>query len=645
MSDLNVALRLTTRDQMSRPATQALQGVRSEGQRLFQARETLGIRSEQRIQREIRQTELAYQRLAASGTASAREQARAFDAMRAKVAELRREMGQVSALQRGMGMAGGAVRRMQTAAGIGMGVAAGAYVLSRPAGAQMSYDRRLAMMSNTAYADRGVEGRIAGMRTLEEAVKSAVRFGGGSKDQAAETLDQLIASGAFSVDSSVRMLPTLQKFATGSGADPTQLSQIALRAMQTFKIKETELPKILDMALVAGQEGGFELKDMAKWLPQQMAAARNSGLSGVGGFAKLLAANQASVITAGTKDEAGNNLVNLLAKINSADTAKDAQKVGINLSGNLARARSLGVDSLDAFVNMVDSVVGKDKQYAALKAKIGTEKGEQKKATMESMGDILQGSAIGKLIQDRQALMALVALMNNRAYVKDVQAKAMGAEGANEKNFSVIAQTPSFKVEQAKNEADFAQNSAFSGFNRVIGDTAEKLTAYAREYPGLTAALAGATTGLVALTAATAGAGLGSVLTGGAGGAAGGAARGAAGTALRAVGRYALLPAAAGAGGYAFGTWLNGGINNLVERSTGEKGATLGSKIYDWTHPSDPSPAGATPLLNKLDKQTAAIEALSKAPQPISVPVKVVLDGVVIAEYMNNFNSRETRRN
>lgn len=639
MQDLNLAMRLTVRDQMSRPAVQGMQGVRNESQRLFQARETLGIRSEQRIQREIRQTELAYQRLAATGTASAREQARAYDAMRAKVAELRREMGQVSALQRGMGMAGGMMRGLQTASGVGMGLAAGAYILSRPAGAQMSYDRRLAMMANTAYADRGVEGRIAGMRTLEEAVKSAVRYGGGSKDQAAETLDQLIASGAFSVDSSVRMLPTLQRFATGSGADPTQLSQIALRAMQTFKIKEADLPRILDMALVAGQEGGFELKDMAKWLPQQMAAARNSGISGVSGFAKLLAANQAAVITAGTKDEAGNNLVNLLAKINSADTANDAKKLGINLSGNLARARSLGVDSLDAFVNLVDSVVSKDKQYTALRAKIGAEQGDQRKATMESMADILQGSSIGKLVQDRQALMALVALMNNRAYVKSVQDTTMSAQGANEKNFAVIAQTPSFKVEQAKNEADFAQNSAFAGFNRVIGDTAEKLTAYAREYPGLTAALAGATTALTALAAASAGASLGSVLTGGSG--AGGRA---AGTTLRAVGRYAILPAAAGAAGYGIGTWINGGINNLVERATGEKGATLGSKIYDWTHPNDQAATSSTPLLQKLDKQASAIESLAKAPQPIVIQNKVMLDSSVVAEYTNLANARDARR-
>ncbi|WP_316154709.1 phage tail tape measure protein [Cupriavidus sp. BIC8F] len=643
MTDLNVALRLTARDQLSRPAVQSLQTVRTESQRLFQARETLAVRSEQRIAREIRQTELAYQRLATAGTVSAREQARAYDAMRSRVTELRRELGQVSALQRTMGAVGAGVRGLQGAAGVGAGLAGAAYIVSRPAGAQMSWDRRLAAMANTAFADRGVEGRIAGQRTLEEAVKSAVRTGGGTKDQAAETLDQVIASGAVGVGSAIKMLPTLQKYATGTGSDPAQLAQIAIRAMQTFRIREEDFPKALDMALVAGQAGGFELKDMAKWLPQQMAAGRNAGLSGLEGFSKLLAANQAAVITAGSKDEAGNNLVNLLGKISSADTANDAKKLGIDLSGSLVRARQKGIDPLDAFVGITDKVVSRDSRYTKLQAQLAAQKGGERTATMESMGDLLQGSAIGKLIQDRQALMALVALMNNRDYVKDVQAKTLQASGANEKNFAVITNTASFKAEQLKNEADFAQNSAFTGFNRAVGETAEKLTSYAREYPGLTAAVAGATTALTALAAASAGAGLGAVLRGSAGGAAGGTA----GRALATAGRVALpvgAVVAAGAAGYGIGTVLNHGINKVVQGATGQKDASLGSWLYDVLHPNEGKGTASTPFLEKLDKQASAIEALSKAPQPFVVENKVVLDGSVIAEYTNNLNARESRR-
>ena len=127
-------------------------------------------------------------------------------------------------------------------------------------------------------------GRRAGMADLDRAITAAVRFGGGKREQGAETLDTLIASGAMSVTDAMQLLPQLQRKATGTGADPAELAQIAIRGMQTFGIKPDQISQALDMAIVAGQAGGFELKDMARWLPKQMAAGRMSGLSGIEGF-------------------------------------------------------------------------------------------------------------------------------------------------------------------------------------------------------------------------------------------------------------------------------------------------------------------------------------------------------------------------
>ncbi|MEN2812008.1 hypothetical protein EINOMIAG_01777 [Mannheimia haemolytica] len=51
-----------------------------------------------------------------------------------------------------------------------------------------------------------------------------------------------------------------------------------------------------------------------------MAAAKQAGLSSIEGFERLLIANQQARVTAGTSDEAGNNLVNLLGKITAKET-------------------------------------------------------------------------------------------------------------------------------------------------------------------------------------------------------------------------------------------------------------------------------------------------------------------------------------
>ncbi len=98
------------------------------------------------------------------------------------------------------------------------------------------------------------------------------------------------------------------------------MAKIAISSMQQFGIKEEDIGRALDMAVAAGQAGSFELAYMASWLPQQMAAAKQAGLSSIEGFERLLIANQQARVTAGTSDEAGNNLVNLLGKITAKET-------------------------------------------------------------------------------------------------------------------------------------------------------------------------------------------------------------------------------------------------------------------------------------------------------------------------------------
>ncbi|TRC37394.1 phage tail tape measure protein, partial [Mannheimia haemolytica] len=84
------------------------------------------------------------------------------------------------------------------------------------------------------------------------------------------------------------LLPTLQKGAVATGASSEDMAKIAISSMQQFGIKEEDIGRALDMAVAAGQAGSFELAYMASWLPQQMAAAKQAGLSSIEGFERLL---------------------------------------------------------------------------------------------------------------------------------------------------------------------------------------------------------------------------------------------------------------------------------------------------------------------------------------------------------------------
>jgi len=501
MKDLEFSLVMRLRDQASRLVQRGMRDMRGETQRTDRSLGQLG------------RTMQAYER---SATTAERQSRGLISTMRRMAAE-RGPVAMVNTLRNVVSYGGRAMRTLERMRDVAAGVAAGAYVVGRPLGRQMDYSMRLAQMANTAFADRNTVGRVAGKRELDAAIVRAVRYGGGTRDSAASSLDTLIASGAMSPSVAMAQLPGLMRSSTASGADPNELAQIGIRGMQTFGIKPNEIGRAIDMAITAGQAGGFELRDMAKWLPQQMAAGRLSGLSGIGGLAKILAANQASAITAGSKDEAGNNLVNLLAKINSRETAMDAKKYGIDLPGTLAAARGKGMDSLDAFVALARKLADANPDFVKLKAQLGSAPAGDRAALLASQADILQGSALGGLVQDRQAMMALVALMNNGGYMADVQRQVLAGGGATERNFAVIAEEAGYKTQQMLNESAIASNTAFEKLAPAVGDAAEKVAAYAQEYPGLTSALSAATTGLTALAVASGASGLSSMLRGGAG--------------------------------------------------------------------------------------------------------------------------------
>ena len=498
--------------QNSDSAIRASKILQQESQRAASARSTLGIRSERDIQREIQQTQAAYNRLTRSGVLSANEQSRAFEAMSSRVSRLRGELnsaGQsVSRLERAKGWGSNAMA-------IAGGVTAVGAVLAQPVNNQMTYERKLADMSNTAFADEGIAGRKTGMQQMDSLIRESVKTGGGNKDSAADTLNALLASGAVDFNSVKTLLPVIQKYATASGSDPKDLAQIAIRLKQTFGIKDEDIGKALNMSISAGQAGSFELSDMSRFLPAQLANASNIGMKGLDDYSTLLGLNQAAAITAGDSSQAGNNVVNLLAKINSQDAANAASKIkinghGIDLPGSLSAARGKGINSLDAFNGIVDKVVANNPAYQKLDAQLKTAKGDDRRKIMESQSKILEGSAVGKMIADQQALMALVGYRSNKAYVQDVKrdvnAQRTLPEGqrAGDINFELVAGTNDFKTDQLKNTRDFSEMDAIKPLSDVLGRLSKELTDYADKYPDLTTAVSGATTGIQALAAGAA---------------------------------------------------------------------------------------------------------------------------------------------
>ncbi|MBR0574069.1 MULTISPECIES: phage tail tape measure protein [Pasteurellaceae] len=478
-------------------------------QKISRSREQLGVRSERSVQREIRRSQMSYERLKRSGLASANELKRAFAAHKQQIKSLNAEMGKMSFGDRTRGIGRGAMA-------VGTGITAGAMVMREPSRNQMSFERRLAMVSNTAFSERGVEGRIAGKKELFNAVENAVNIGGGSKEDALASLDTLLASGSVDAKTAMDLLPTLQKGAVATGASPEDLARIAISSMQQFNIDPKEIGRVLDMAVAAGQAGNFELADMARWLPQQMAAAKNAGLTGMDGLQTLLVANQQARVTAGTSDEAGNNLVNLLAKITSKETnerfknlkykdPKTGEEKGIDFLASMEKYKSKGMNSLEAFGAIMEDVIGNDDKYKALKEKLKTAKGKEQEELLNQMTNLVEGSAVGKIISDRQALMAFLGIRNNVNLGKNVEKKVQNSDGDVDVSHKVIADTNDAKVKKLQNTADFTQMKNFEKVNNILGDLSETLADYGKEYPELSKYIIGTKDAVITFGAALAG--------------------------------------------------------------------------------------------------------------------------------------------
>lgn len=495
----------TTQQRAMRQTAQVTEQSYRQIQQAARNREMLGVRSERSIQNEINRTRAAYDQLKRSGIASGRELDRAAIATKRRIAELNAEMGKVSMGQR-LGNIGRGI------AGLAAGATAAGMVLAQPMKKQMDYDRSLAMTANTAFAERDVAGRITGKSELNNAVKSAVEIGGGTKEDALGALDTMLASGAVKADTAMKLLPTLQKGATATGASTDDLAKIAISAMQQFDIGEDKIGEVLDKAVAAGQAGNFELADMARWLPQQMAAGKSAGLKGMSGFEALLVANQQARVTAGTSDEAGNNLVNLLAKLTSKETSdrfrkldikgKDGKDHGVDFIASMEAQKKKGKNSIEAFMSIMDQVIGQDGKYQALQKKLKSAKKEDQAQVLNEMTNLVEGTAIGQIISDRQALMALLGIRNNVSLGKEVKESLDKSEGAVDTSHAVIKDTNSYKVEDAKNNVDFAQMEGMKGFNDALGDVSVKIAEYAKAYPDLTGKIVTAGTVVAALSAA-----------------------------------------------------------------------------------------------------------------------------------------------
>ncbi len=661
-ANLNLALTLNLKDQLVGPLQRAVTESVQKLEALSKELAKIGATGDQSAQK---LTNLAVKADALGKTPGAAKLktdltgiGQAADEATRKTSKLKDLLGQLPNVARGVASAVA-------------GYAAGKMVLAAPLQRASDYELNLARASNIAYADRNtVAGRQAGQREIDQSVRTAT-VQGVTRDDALLGLKTLIAAGTNRNDA-MSLLPTLAKFSMAGEADMKDVANIAIKAQQTYGISPRQMPAAMQMALSAGKVGQFEFKDMANWLPEQMSISKNMlGMQGLGDLSTLLTANQFASKSAGNNNAAGNNLVNFLSKINSADTSNDAKKLGIDLTGTLVKARSQGMSPIDAFVALMKQTAESDPEYVKVRGRLqsaqasGDKKGETE--TLGAMRDLMMGKSIGKLVQDRQALLGLLGILNDPTGFNAMRKDISETTGGVDVDQATLMATASMKHMQGDNAELNRQFDALQGVNGALGDARVKIAQLSAEYPNASAGLETLKLAAYAAGAAIAGMGLMNLVAGGgmskvAGMVGGGLAAGGAlaGGAL-AVGAAAV----GGAVGYGAGTLLykgalegNGagdalgaGIAHLLAFFGNDeaRAGIASTEKYDAQIASEQSAgeAQAKAIAQQQAEQMLAAMSpvISRMEGLASRPIMITLDGRVVAESVNQANALFGRRN
>ncbi|EDQ5929997.1 phage tail tape measure protein [Salmonella enterica subsp. enterica] len=553
-----------------------------EYRRSARAREALTIRSERAIQREIDRTIAAYNRLSRSGTLTAREQSRAYTAMKNQVAALNGEMGNLTRLER-VRMTGGQI------GAIAGGITAAALPFMAPVRNQMAYEHSQANLANTAFYQQDAEGRLARLPELNALIHDAIVQGGGTKDTAQAATGRLLNT--FSFDEIKERLPFLQQVSSGTGVSGETMGDIANALRRHLGVDSADdLKRAVNMMVASGQAGGVELADIARILPGQLEQAGRAGLRGLDGLAQLLSADQVSLTTSGNVDEAGAQVNALLQRIygNRAEMAAQRIKIGgkgIDLHGTLAQAQLHGMSPLDALVGLSDRIIDKDPKIRALRKKLNS--GNLSDSEAASTRDALQtmeNDWLTKLLGDPFSVRAMTALRNQRQARADNltltqrQRDLPDGQGAAEVNFQTISGTSDFKTDQAKSLRELSQMDAMKPVADAAGKFADVISEFNQKFPGLSQAAESASLAIQSMTAAAVTfAGLKLLL--GKGGA------GAVGDVLADAGATAVS-AASTSGGWLSGLFKLGGIGlaatTIATATTPEEDAAVNGSEERW---------------------------------------------------------------
>jgi len=308
---------------------------------------------------------------------------------------------------------GGAFRTGLGALGVAGGAAGAAQAVTRFAQVERS-------MTRIAITGDAAQSRVAGMTSemRDLAYQTALPF-----EQLQKGMESLTASG-LSVDQAMKMLPSVARTAQAAGADVGEVATSSQAMMEHFKNSVEQLSEAQDILAKGGKLGKFELKDMARYLPSILPAAKAVGLSGTEGLGNLVSMLQVIRAGSGSAEEAASSMQNIFAKMESEATVKNFKDMGVDLPKALAKARREGRDLLTTFIDL---------------------------SQQATRGDL---SKLPQLFPDMEFSRGMRALMSMKDRIGEFRAELRSAAGTIDADFNRVIGNTASSMDRMKLSAD-----------------------------------------------------------------------------------------------------------------------------------------------------------------------------------------------
>ncbi|QTO17429.1 phage tail tape measure protein [Burkholderia seminalis] len=451
-------------------------------------------------------------------------------------------------------------------------------------------------------------------RTQEEAamgtrIRRDAGANGIGRNELADAVNQMVAGG-MDLDRALNFAPLVAKFSIGQGATTVETAKMIQALQQNAEIVDPQqMSKALEAIAYLGKEGSFESVDMARWFPVLLAEMKKIGITGQDSVTQLGAMLQVQMKTAGSSDEAANNLKNWFSKIGSGETQRNYAKAGVDYQAKMREAIGKGWSTMEAsfvlaraYIERVDPA--KAKQLAAAAKQFNSEMDPAKRqAQMAAFAETMK---TGDLFNDMQVKAALTAYMQNAELYSNLKRNAQQASGEIQKDLEARRETSKQIWNEVGQRWDDAMRSIGDALRPItdrVGEVAKGagsgIQSAADSAPKATAAVVGIAGTVLAVRGAKAlwsiGRGMFDIARGtllarggrGAAGRAGNGAGGAVGRALDALGGaagaaggvqrvFVVNMPGGGIGGGGLGDLMGGGRAGRVARRAATMGGRLG---------------------------------------------------------------------